>query len=266
GQKCTQTAPCGLIGTALGLAMPDTWIHIETGTYTESLILANASVHLVGKDVLVVPNAGAAGAVVSGSSAVTIRGLDFNDAGPGGSADGITCTGTSPTKTKLHLTGVSLKGNAGVGLRASQCAIVVEQALVMANSHQGLLVSDSTFDVHDSVIAGNSEGVIFTNPVAGGANRFDFNTVANNINSGVACNGPSATLTFDSNIVYANSAGAQVTGSICAWTYSDIGPMGVVGDHNINDDPMFIDSSFHIASTSPCVNAGDPNAPPGLDI
>src|SRR5262249_52492942 len=150
-----------------------------------------------GPGALVVPASGSPGATVSGASTVTIRGLGFND----GSSDGISCSGTGPSATRLHLTGASIKGNSGVGLRASQCAVVVEQTMVSGNGHQGLLISDSLFDVRSTVVAGNSDGVVLTNPAAG-TNRLDFSTIANNINSGVACSGPSPTLTFDSDIVY----------------------------------------------------------------
>jgi len=263
GQMCTKFAPCGLIGTALARATggKNWWIHIDAGTYPESLTIANLTVHLVGPGALVVPAAGSPGAVVSGTSAVTIRGLGFND----GNSDGIRCTGIGPSSTQLHLTGVAMKGNSGVGLRASQCAVVVEETMVSGNGHQGLLISDSLFNVRNTVVAGNSDGVVLTNPGTG-ASHLDFSTIANNINSGVTCSGPSPTLTFDSNIVYGNGNGPQVSGGICAWIYSDIGPMGTGGVTNINASPMFIDSSFHIATTSPCVNAGDPSAPPGIDI
>lgn len=263
GPSCTKIAPCGLIGTAIAHATAGTswWIHIDPGTYAESLTLAGIDAHLVGPGALVVPGGHASGAVVSGTSAVTLRGLAFHDS----TSDGVQCTGSSPATTQLRLTAVSLKGNSGVGLRTSQCSVVVEQTTVSGNGHQGLLISDSRFAVVDSLVAGNSDGVILTNPAAGG-NRLDFNTIANNINSGVSCSGPSPTLTFDSNIVYGNGNGVQVSGGICAWIYSDIGPMGIGGDTNINASPMFIDSSFHIAASSPCVNAGDPNAPPGVDI
>lgn len=263
GQSCAKEAPCGLIGTAVAHATGTTawWIHIDPGTYSESLTLAGIDAHLVGPGALVVPGGNASGAVVSGTSAVTLRGLAFHDS----TSNGVLCNGSSPATTQLRLTAVSLKGNAGVGLRTSQCSVVVERTTVSGNGHQGLLISDSRFDIEDSVIAGNSDGVVLTNPAAGG-NRLDFNTVANNINSGVSCSGPSPTLTFDSNIVYGNGSGVQVSGGICTWIYSDIGPTGIGGETNINMNPMFTDSSFHIAPGSPCVNVGDPAAPPGVDI
>ena len=46
-------------------------------------------------------------------------------------------------------------------------------------------------------------------------------------------------------------------------TYSDI-QYGWIGEGNINSDPLFIDfgsGDYHLQSTSPCIDAGDPNSP-----
>jgi hypothetical protein len=106
-------------------------------------------------------------------------------------------------------------------------------------------------------------------------------TIAANLNSGIQ----DSFLTVTNSIVYFNAGGAaQIAGSTGTVTYSDVQD-SYPGAGNIDADPLFADlpgGDYHLKSqagrwnpagetwitddvTSPCIDAGDPASPTGLE-
>jgi hypothetical protein len=88
-------------------------------------------------------------------------------------------------------------------------------------------------------------------------------TIAGNgslVGSAIASWGPT---TIESSIIWANTgSSAQITGSgDLSVTYSNV-QGGLPGLGNLNVDPLFEKDGYHLASDSPCANAGSPGAPP----
>jgi hypothetical protein len=108
-----------------------------------------------------------------------------------------------------------------------------------------------------------------------GTQIFEFNTVAGNRAqtlgvAGISCNTTPA-FAGSGTVIFANlpNTASQVSGN-CNWVYSDIDSAAPLpGEGNVNDDPLFVDGSggdYHIQSSSPCVDAADPNAAIPVDF
>ncbi len=276
GPDCTKAAPCKTITEGLGrVTATRKHIKIAAGTYAESLIINNVTVILAGTGTAsILPSAftDQPGALVSGTSAVSMRGLEIRGAMGNSQADGVRCTGGS-----LALREMTIRSNAAQGVDASNCTLTVERSRVAGNLGGGIRLISADFTVLNSFIVANGSTVGGGSPLGGlqldappsgpGGARFEFNTVADNVANAVVAAGlicPVTTaIAMTSSIVYANGAGVEVSG-LCTWTYSDIGDTPTpTGMGNINADPQFVDivaGDYHVMSTSPCVDAADPAA------
>jgi len=70
-------------------------------------------------------------------------------------------------------------------------------------------------------------------------------------------------VTARNNIIWGNTQSrggqiAEIDGGTATLTYSDV-EGGFPGEGNIDQEPAFADSSFHLASESPCIDAGAPD-------
>jgi len=124
----------------------------------------------------------------------------------------------------------------------------------------------------------NGSGGVFIGMIPAaiaGRRVFAFNTVSQNSGqfgmvSGVVCDQTiGVPLAMTSNIVVNNAGPAQVSGTACSWTYSDITPGSVSGAGNLSVDPLFVDpvhNNFHLQLASPARDAADPAATLAVDI
>jgi hypothetical protein len=256
--------------------------------------------HLVGRGAILDRNAPGSGEVLDIAAGPHIS-LDYVTVtgGDGDSGDGIVCI-----QAALTLREVTIQGNAGNAISSSECQLVVShsqllnnqgdgilalmsdvtlvRSLVAGNADFGLDLASSLFDVENNVIAKNGGpnglGGVFVGALHGGTvgrRVFGFNTVTQNQGqfgnvTGVVCDQSiSVPLAMTSNIVVNNAGPAQVSGTTCVWTYSDIAPGPVSGTGNLSIDPLFVDpvhNNFHLQLASPARDAADPAATLAVDI
>jgi hypothetical protein len=147
-------------------------------------------------------------------------------------------------------------------------------------------VTRASYDLENNMIAGNGDpaslfgGVLINQISAPEGHVFAFNTIARNqaspgMAAGVLCSVIAAPVRLTSSIVVDNTAGNQVDGGNCTWTYSDVAPVAVAGSGgpggsgNLSVDPRFVDpahNDFHLQSASPVRDAADPAATLAVDI
>jgi hypothetical protein len=94
---------------------------------------------------------------------------------------------------------------------------------------------------------------------------------SNNTNGG-GIHADASALNVANTIIWSNQPGSlsNAGGATVSIRYSDVeGPAIVIGQGNINLDPLFVDTSmgnFHLSSTSPCIDAGDATPAPLQDM
>jgi hypothetical protein len=260
------------IQAAINYAESGQVISISPGTYRENLILPNIPLTIRSanaQDSAVVSLTNAAGdgssAVVTlkpGSALRSLQGLTIT-----GGADGIVCSGA-----KLNLSSCVITGHRDCGIEVSD---------------------ESTLNLDHCIVAGNMGTSLRSIPKTGGR-RTLFNTV--NLtqctivqNRGYALDGDQVTVS--NSILFGNglsAGGVQIKGGNVTVSYSDV-QGSFTGQGNIDADPLFVTSGtwtdpnayvpgdYHLKSkaghwnpytsvwvlddvTSPCIDAGDPNA------
>lgn len=200
GTLCTQTQPCGQLATALGLVAGDKrTIKMLPGSYTERVTMTNLaiSIHGQGADL----SEASAGEVmrITGASTVDVLGLRIHD-GLGGSGDGILCINDADNTPMLILESVVIDSNNGLGVNATKCSVSIIRSAISGNHGGGIGVVSGAFDIANTFITRNGDSSV--SPVGGASlasgigsvNRFEFNTVADNLvrnggflSGGVAC-------------------------------------------------------------------------------
>jgi hypothetical protein len=138
--------------------------------------------------------------------------------------------------------GVSVSG--GATLRMDRCYVLNNQGI-------GIQASASAFDIINTVVAGNGAaaggyGVSLGN-YSGSPTRFIFNTVVNNAGGGVFCGTPS---NYALKGILANNGSAPPNFLNC------------VTDSTSSTASPALDASYHLTSSSPCVNKGGATCPP----
>jgi hypothetical protein len=155
----------------------------------------------------------------------------------------------------VHLTGAAefyvrdLKISGGtVGIAADGAQMVhINRCTVTGNGKGGILLSSSSYDVTNTVIADNMAGLDPTvgagfggarlnDPPAGGTARFENNTVVNNKLIGISCR---SLRDVSTNVVFGNVGGDApgCLGPPCCGT----------------GDPM-LDATYHLTAGSPCID------------
>jgi len=257
--------------------------------------------HLVGRGATLDRNAAGSGEVLDIAAGTHVS-LDYVTVtgGDGDSGDGIACV-----QATLTLREVTIQGNAGSAISSAGCQLVVShsqllnnqaalistsmasdvvvvRSLVAGNASVGIDLARATYDIENNVIVKNGgpngTGGVFIGPILGGSvgrRVFAFNTVSQNSGqfgnvSGVVCDqNVGVPLAMTSNVVVNNAGPAQVSGSACTWTYSDIAPGPVSGTGNLSSDPLFVDpahNNFHLQLASPARDAADPAATLAVDF
>jgi len=143
-----------------------------------------------------------------------------------------------------------------MGLRMSNCVVVDNSAVEVGAA---IFSMGSSRVITDCLIAHNA--------VATGdrAIRTERATI---VGCTVADNGPlgiyvQLTDNVISNSIVWGNAGQQIGGAVPDVSYSDI-EGGYPGEGNIDADPQFVDplnGDYRLRSSSPCIDAGDPNSP-----
>jgi hypothetical protein len=293
---CSLAAPCTKVANALTTGRRYLKLH---GTTDEAVTIKDRSIIMLadpGATLTRTSNGNLL--IVDGTSDVQIYDLAINGASgngagltlPSGGSQVLTLTrvtmsGNNGTGGAITASGATLtvaqstlSNNAGAAITASGGTLNLQQSTIYGNNGGGLSLSATSFDLENNVIAKNGGiltvyGGVLINQLGSGAHRLEFNTIAQNggstgFTTGVTCQLIAQPISFGNNIVYGNQ-GVQVSGTNCAWTYSDIGPDAAPGIGNLNADPLYVDAvqgNFHLTSGSPAINQADPNATLAMDL
>ncbi len=217
--------------------------------------------------------------------------------------NGIYCSGASPTITNCSIAGNAVAGielwgsnptiidctiaeNGAVGIYCEQSEAAITNCNITGNSGAGIqLYNGSNPTITNCCIADNAGAGIEMQVYKSG--RFTiFNypiitncTIAGNLQHGISGGIP----TIANSIIWANSP-QQIADTQGSVTYSNV-QGGWAGEGNIDADPLFADpdnGDYHLKSqagrwdadsqswvvddvTSPCIDAGDPGTPVGLE-
>jgi hypothetical protein len=298
--NCTPTAACTLARAVELIDATRSTIRLDAGRYdVAGSLTLGTSMRIVGRGAVIDRNAGGTGAtliIADGAIValdyVTVEGGDGDTTGFGigcttatligreisveaNAAAGINSVGCSTTL--LH---ARIATNQGPGIAASGGSLTISRSLVIANQSGGLVVTGAPFELRNNAIVKNGSptsafgGVLVSQITTRGTHVFEFNTVAQNqategSTPGVICSVVATPLTFGNDIVFGNATGTQVEGGNCAWRFSDIGPVPLVGTGDLNLDPQFVapaQNNFHLQASSPLRDAADPTATVADDI
>jgi len=133
----------------------------------------------------------------------------------------------------------------------------------------GIVVDYSGAIIKNNIVAENTAGTSYggggfytigndTEPII-----IENNTIVGN-HSGTTGGGLrlySSIVTARNNIIWGNtqnSSGQIFGGSTSSFTYCDV-EGGFTGEGNINEDPLFADTLYHLTTNSQCVDAGNPD-------
>jgi hypothetical protein len=274
---CTAAAPCTSIAKALATGRPYLKLH---GATDEAVVIDNRSVTILGDpDAILSRTTPGIVLEIRGASRVEIHDLVISG-GTGTGGIGISIpAGGAPFVTLVRAT---VRNNAGGGVVAAAGTLVARRSMFLANGGGGISLTNTEFDLENNVIARNGGlftefGGVVVSQISTGSRRLEFNTITQNdgmtgATTGVVCSLIGQPITFSSNIIYANRAlggGAQVGGSNCAWTYSDIGPGSLGGLGNLDIDPRFVApmlDDYHLGAGSPVIDRADPAATLSIDL
>ena len=121
----------------------------------------------------------------------------------------------------------------------------IENNIIYNNIHNGIACNLGSYYIQNNVLVGNNNGIGGWN--GGGYYNLHNNIIVNNISYGIRDHATTPIYSYYNNI-WGNGNGA--------WLNS---PNSSTGD--ISFDPEFVtNSDFHLLSSSPCINAGDPGS------
>jgi predicted GH43/DUF377 family glycosyl hydrolase len=224
-----------------------------------------------------------AGIVVSDDALATIHSNEiawnegFGNQGPSG---GIRVNARSTvTVVNNHIHSNVVENGDGGALSVDDSVVKVYGNTMTANQARGgggVLASRSLMTLTNNLIASNiGEGVIVWN--TGSDIRIVNNTIVSNTAPGIEAADDGVQVLVRNTIIAGNNGGlhnfessAKITSDHNAlwnngWNYGNVTPS--TGD--IEADPLFMDAAngdFHLRMDSPCVDAGNPNGAPALDI
>jgi hypothetical protein len=188
--------------------------------------------------------------VAASGAQLSVIGLNGATISPGAAATGIHVTSGS-----VYIRGLTVQG---VGANATSPGIVVDSGATIAldrcyvlGNGGGLLINDGAgFDIANSVFANNQAanigpasyaGVYLGSSGTGLPNRFWFNTVVNNLASGVTCT--SATQTLVGVLMYNNIGTDPVNCTVDSATSLTM---------HLSVSPPNLDSNYHLTPSSQC--------------
>jgi cysteine-rich repeat protein len=250
---------CSITG---GLATSANTLYVRPGEYRENVTLTNRTLNIVAEDgaMLIATTDLSPALRVHTSGTVTVTGLAIS----GGLAR------VSAESATINLVASQVgPGTTGAGVLSSGTGrVTLDQTRVVGNYGGGMdLAGSGGFTIESSVIntngsntAGQGFGGIRVGSSPAGSRMINV-TVADNVaastgTGGVRCDVGSS---MSNMIVWGNRASSTNSGvsPMCTITYSDVSP-SAAGNGNISVDPQFVRPTYHIPSSSPAVNTGDP--------
>ena len=268
GTACTSTTPCATLAAGVAAITPSRrYLKIAPASYAESVTLDGKNATLIGPGASIVPAVtGVPGVLVLNDSAVRIEGMRLANAGGGGGGDGIRCARPTAGNPSIRLIGVRIEGNSGLGVDASECAVVIDAGEIVDNPGGGVSISTGSFDIVNTFITGNG-----ANTAVGGVrlmdnsatSRFEFNTVADNLTGGGAAQSLICTSVQAQRIgnnIFTGASATQVSSTNCNLVFN-LANQIVAGEGNLNASPTFVSSTdFHLMPTSEGVDDAETNA------
>ncbi len=262
---CTQAAPCQTIAAGLAAAgATRPYLVIAAGSYSADLVLTDRTLTIVGygANVTAASN-GPAIAVGSASADVAIWGLTIS-----GSPRGVECFGASGSSVRITLGDVLVTTSLQLGVDAFRCTVVMRRSRLIDNATGGAQLTQSDFDITNSVFAGNGAtggfGGVFLDRPPTTAVRFAFNTVVDNASGatasfapGIRCEPLAALPPLHSNLVTGNTGGdgdQVTTPGLCTYEYSLFNPPET-GTMNVTGAPL-LDAMYRLGAGSPAISAG----------
>jgi len=283
GEDTLIVAPGETIQSAIDAASIGDTVYVDPGVYTENLRL-RSGVNVVGSG---------HGSTILRGVGDSIRGLPSNVV----TASGVTNSrfeGFKITRSgrDIDFIGVAINGGSLLlnnnwitgnkdGVRVSGGSPIIRNNIVDKNGsasdsalNYGIISLSATPLIANNLIVSNTGAGIYLGWAASTGTQVINNTVDRNTDNGIWCyNGANATI--KNNIFSRNSTGISAShGSVPLISFNDVWgntwrnydsqSAGVAnpGPGDISADPSFdllSSPPYHLAITSPCINAGDPN-------
>ncbi|MDA7578795.1 DUF1566 domain-containing protein, partial [Flavobacteriales bacterium] len=252
------TNPYFSIQTAVDSASSGDSIFVAPGTYYESIYIFDKDLFLLGSGIQQTiidaqnQNYGIKmyGSNVPDISTIHIEGFTIINAGDGqGQGAGIFLNGNSPsTNTFIYSTILSCEiayCNQGVDFSNERGTSTIKNNILRNNFSRGLSTSLGFYYIENNTIVENRNGFRGSSGNVGGR-YLKNNIIANNTEYGINEH-PTTPINSSFNNIWGNGSGSWLNP-----------PTSSVGD--ISVDPEFISATdFNLLSTSPCIDAGDPD-------
>ena len=205
------------------------------------------------------------------SSSPSLQNITISGNSATSNGGGIYCYCSSPSLENVIIIGNSAVENGGGGISCGNSSQNLMKVTISGNSARyggGISCRGSSPNLENVTISNNSAdswgGGIFCsdNSSPGLENVTISGNSAGSYGGGIYCHYSTPVLI---NSILWNDSPEEIyisSGSVTA-TYSDI-QGGFTGTGNIDSDPLFIDAGsgdYHLQSTSPCIDAGDPASP-----
>jgi predicted outer membrane repeat protein len=253
-------------------------ILVQPGTYVENInyngkLVTVASLFLTTQDTTYISSTiidgNSSGSVVAFNSGEDSTAVLCGFTITNGSAGGIYCYNSSPKLENVTITGNITNYGGGICCWYSSPSLVNVRISGNTTSADGggIYCYDSSPSLENVTISGNSAdygGGIYCELLFSPSLK-NVTITGNSANNGGGIYCTSSSLSLINSILWNDSPqeiDTSASGEVTA-TYSDI-QGGWTGTGNIDEDPLFADpgnGDFHLQSTSPCIDAGDPASP-----
>lgn len=216
------------------------------GTYGPiSLSENNKKVWIVGKSGAKISNPDTIAVNLSGMAQLTLEGFEITSTSTSGV--GVYCSGTPSAYPTVTLDRNKITNNAGGGVYLNACGFTLTNNVIAKNG------GTSSYYGGVRIIAPVSTKVFLNNTVVG--------NLTSSEPSGVRCDDAAE---LRNSIIYKNTGTVGQLSDNCTVNYSLVSDnSGTTGIENIRDkNPSFVDEAgldYRLNTTSPCVNAADPN-------
>ena len=205
------------------------------------------------------------GGIYNSSGSPTIQNNTFRNNSDTANGGGIFNGAGSPTIQNNTFQGNSVTGSGG-GIFNSSGSPTIQNNTFQGNSATsggGILNSSGSTTIQNNTCQGNSA----TGGGGGIFNSSDSPTIRNNV---IVSNTATALYGKGGGIYFSGGGGMPDVDYNDVWNNGGGDYWGVSpGPHDISADPLFVDaegSDFHLASGSPCIDAGDPDFYPETDF